>query len=211
MSNKHYSTSKRAPFAFFVMLLGGLLMVILVVSFNKNVKEKEPVVKKEVRQIHAQKQQKQAQKPKPKPKPKPKAAQPKAPLPNMNSLLGGVSMNIPEFETQNIAGDASQLLEEIAGDAIMNENTVDVKPRVVSRPPLEYPAAAAKDGIKGYVIINLLIAKDGSVELAKILESSPSEIFDTAALNAVRAWRFNPAMYKGKPVKMWAKQKIRFE
>jgi protein TonB len=211
MSNKHYSTSGRGILAFLAMLLGGLLMIILVVSFNKNVKEKEPVVKKEVRQIKAEQKQKKAEKPKPKPKPKPKAAQPKAPLPNMNSILGSVSMNIPEFETNNIAGDATTLLEEISQDAIMNENTVDVKPKVVSRPPLEYPEAAAKEGIKGYVIVNILIAKDGSVELSKILESSPSDIFDATALNAVRAWRFSPAMYKGKPVKMWAKQKIRFE
>lgn len=193
------------------MLLGGLLMVILVISFNKSVQEKEPAVKKEIRQIKAEQKQAEKLKPKPKPKPKPKASQPKAPLPNMNSILGGVSMNIPEFETGDIAGDANKLLEELAEDAIMSENTVDVKPRVTSRPPLEYPAAAAKESIKGYVIINILIAKDGSVELAKILESSPSGIFDTAALNAVQAWRFTPAMYKGKPVKMWAKQKIRFE
>lgn len=186
-------------------------MVILVVSFNKSVQEKEPEVKKEVRQIKAEKKQQKTTKPKPKPKPKPKAARPKAPLPNMNSLLGGVSMNIPEFETQNIAGDASQLLEEIADDAVMTEDTVDVKPQVTSRPPLEYPAEAAKDGIKGFVVINILIGKDGSVELAKVLEAQPSGVFDNAALNAVRAWRFSPARYKGKPVKMWAKQKIRFQ
>lgn len=211
MSHKQYSTSGRGFLAFLVMLLGGLLMIILVVSFNKSVEEKEPVVKKEVRQIKTEKKQKQAAKPKPKPKPKPKAARPKAPLPNMNSLLGSVSINIPEFETNVIAGDASKLLEELAEDAIMSEDTVDVKPKVLSRPPLEYPAEAAKNGIKGYVVINILIGKDGSVELAKILESSPSDIFDTAALNAVRSWRFSPAKYKMKPVKMWAKQKIRFE
>lgn len=211
MSQNKYSTSGRGFLAFLVMLLGGLLMVVLVVSFNKSVQEKEPVVKKEIRQIKAEKTKKVTAKPKPKPKPKPKAARPKAPLPNMNSLLGGVSMNIPEFETQNIAGDASKLLEEIADDAVMNENTVDVKPTVVSRPPLEYPAEAAKNGIKGYVIINILIGKDGTVELAKVLESQPSDIFDNAALNAVRSWRFSPAKYKMKPVKMWAKQKIRFQ
>ena len=186
-------------------------MMVLVVSFNKSVKEKEKVVKKEVRQIKANKTQKKATKPKPKPKPKKAKAKAKAPLPNMNSLLGGVAMNIPEFTTDNIAGDSSKLLEDIADDAVMNENTVDVKPKVLSRPPLEYPAEAAKDGIKGYVVINMLIAKDGSVELAKILESQPADIFDNAALNAVRSWRFSPAKYKQKPVKMWAKQKIRFQ
>lgn len=211
MASQRYTTEGRGLLAFGVMLLGGALMVLLVVSFNKSVQEKEPVVKKEIRQIKAKRTEHKASKPKPKPKPKPKKARPKAPLPNMDSLLGGVAMNIPEFETSFIAGDASKLLEEIADDAIMNENTVDVKPKVVARPPLEYPAEAAKDGIKGYVVINILIGKDGSVALAKVLESEPSDIFDSAALNAVRSWRFSPAMYKAKPVKMWAKQKIRFQ
>ena len=211
MSQNKYSSKGRGFLAFLVMLFGALLMMILVVSFNKSVKEKEEVVKKEVRQIKAAKTQKKATKPKPKPKPKPKRSQPKAPLPNMNSLLGGVSMNIPEFTTDNIAGDSSQFLKDITEDAIMNENTVDVKPKVQSRPPLEYPAEAAKNGIKGYVIINILIAKDGSVEIAKVLESQPAGVFDNAALNAVRSWRFSPAMYKAKPVKIWAKQKIRFQ
>ena len=211
MSEKKYSTKGRGFLAFLVMLAGAFLMVVLVVSFNKSVKEKEPEVKKEVRQIKAAKTQKKASKPKPKPKPKPKRSQPKAPLPNMNSLLGGVAMNIPEFATNDIAGDSSELLKDIADDAIMSESTVDVKPKVQARPPLEYPAEAAKDGIKGYVVINILIGKDGSGEIAKVLESQPVGIFDQAALNAVRSWRFSPAFYKAKPVKMWAKQKIRFQ
>jgi len=211
MPYKEYSTKGKGFYAFLFMLFGGLLMVILVVSFNKSVKKKEDVVKKEVRHINAKKTQKKTTKPKPKPKPKPKKATPKAPLPNMNSLLGGLAMNIPEFASGDIAGDASDLLSDIVEDTIMNENTVDSKPKILSRPPLEYPESALKDGIKGYVIINLLIDKDGSVELAKVLESQPSSVFDNAALNAVRSWRFSPAKYKGKPVKLWAKQKIRFQ
>lgn len=211
MSTQKYSTKGRALGAFGVMLVGALLMMLLVVSFNKSVKEKDTKVKKEIRQIKANKTQKKTCKPKPKPKPKPKRAQAKAPLPNINSLLGGVAMNIPEFATGDIAGDSSKLLEDIADDAIMSEDTVDVKPKVQSRPQLEYPVQAARDGIKGYVIINILIAKDGTVEIAKILESQPAGVFDTAALNAIRSWRFSPAQYKAKPVKMWAKQKIRFQ
>ena len=211
MSQKTYSPKGKGLFAFFFMLFGGLLMVILVVSFNKSVQEKEATVKKDIRQISAKKTKKQALKPKPKSKPKPKKAQPKAPLPNMNSLLGGLSMNIPEFATDNIAGDTSDLLSDIVEDSIMNENTVDTKPKVLSREPLEYPEQAHKDGIKGYVVINILIDKDGSVELAKVLDSEPAGVFDNAALNAVRSWKFSPAKYKTKPVKMWAKQKIRFQ
>jgi len=208
---KTYTTKGRSLFALLIALCGGLLMVVLVVTFNKNIQKKEPKIKKEIRQIKTAKAKVQAKKPKPKPKPRPKKAQPKAPLPNMNSALGGLAMDIPEFRTDDVAGDASKLLEDIAEDAIMNANTVDVKPKVLSRPPLEYPAKAAKDGIKGYVVINMLIGKDGSVEVAKVLESEPAGVFDEAALNAVYQWRFSPAQYKQKPVKMWAKQKIKFQ
>ena len=211
MTQKRYPTRAKAPLAFLIMLLGGALMVVLVVSFSKNVEKKEPVVKKEIREIKSAKAKLEQPKPKPKPKPKLKAQQPKTPLPNLGSSLAGLAMEIPEFQTQNIAGDATKLLEEIAEDAIMNENTVDVKPRVKSRPPLEYPEDAAKEGIKGYVVLNILIGKDGNVEVAKVLESQPAGVFDQVALNAVYSWRFSPAMYKGKPVKMWAKQKIRFQ
>jgi len=208
---KKYSTKGRSSLAFLSMLFGGFLMVVLVISFNKSVKEKDAVVKKEIRHMKTAKTKKQTKKSKPKPKPKVKKAQPKAPLPNMNSMIGGLAMDIPEFQTDNIMGDSNKLLDDMTQDAIMNENTVDVKPKVLSRTPLEYPAQALKDGIKGFVIINMLIGKDGSVELAKILDSKPVGVFDNSALNAVNSWRFSPAKYKTKPVKMWAKQKISFQ
>ncbi len=185
-------------------------MVILVVAFNKTVKKKEEKVKKPTRYVEMKKTVKKTTKPKPKPKPKPKKAPPKAPLPNLNSLLGGIEMDIPEFASEDITGDASDILGEIA-DSTMSEGTVDTKPRAVSRSAMEYPKSAMKKRIKGYVVVNLLIAKDGSVEMAQILESNPAGVFDNSALSGVRSWRFAPAKYKGKPVKVWAKQKIRFD
>ena len=206
-----YTSNYKGIKSFFIMIFGGLLMVVLVISFNKNVKEKEEVVKQKSRIVAmATKKQQTTNKPKPKPKPKPKKATPKAPAPNLNSVLGGIAMNIPEFATENITGDSSDLLDDIVEDTVMSEGTVDSKPKVTSHSPMEYPATALKDGIKGFVIINLLIAKDGSVELAKVLESNPEGVFDSTAINGVRNWRFTPAKYKGKPVKVWAKQKVSF-
>ncbi|MEA2098889.1 MAG: energy transducer TonB, partial [Campylobacterota bacterium] len=211
MANKTYSAKYKGLKAFFIMLFGGLLMIVLVVSFNKSVKEKEEVEKTKSRIVAVATKKKQvSNKPKPKPKPKPKKATPKAPAPNLNSMLGGIAMNIPEFATESISGDTSDLLDDIVEDTVMTEGTVDSKPKVTSRSPMEYPAQALKDGIKGFVIINLLIAKDGSVELAKIIESNPEGVFDNTAINGVRGWRFTPAKYKGNPVKVWAKQKISF-
>ncbi|HHD79807.1 MAG TPA: energy transducer TonB [Epsilonproteobacteria bacterium] len=202
---------KRTAFAIFAMFLGAFLMMVLVISFNSPVKKKEAKVKKEMRYVEMKKRVKKVSKPKPKPKPKPRKAPPKAPLPNLGALLGGIAMDIPEFDMGNIAGDTSNILGDIAKDTVMSEGTVDTKPRAISRTPMEYPASAMKKHIKGYVIINMLINKDGSVEVAKVISSSPAGVFDAAALRGIRNWRFSPGKYKGRPVQVWAKQKVRFD
>jgi protein TonB len=200
---------KRKIFAFFAMLFGASLMILLVITFNKDVKKKENVKKEQMRYVKVKKVQ-EIKKPKPKPKPKKKST-PKAPLPDLSSMLGGIEMDIPEFELGNIAGDPNDLLGDIARNAAMSEGTVDTKPRVVSRSPMQYPASAMKKRIKGYVVVNLLIDTDGSIEASKVLQSSPPGVFDAAALSGIRSWRFAPGKYKGRPVKVWAKQKVRFD
>ena len=212
MAKRKYGTAAKAFLAFFFMFLGGLLMMTLVIAFNKPVKKKEEKVKKETRYVKMEKKAvKKATKPKPKPKPKPRKAPPKAPLPNLSASLGGIAMDIPEFATDSIGGDATDLLDEISEDTVMTGNTVDVKPKVLSRSQMEYPPSAMKKRIKGYVIVNVLIDKQGSVETAQVLEAFPAGVFDAVALNGVRSWRFAPAKYKGQAVKVWAKQKVRFD
>jgi len=201
---------KRELSALVAMLFGAVLMMVLVVSFNKDVEKKEEVKKDPMRYMNMAKVKQEIKKPKPKPKPK-KQKTPKAPLPDLSAMLGGIEMDIPEFELGNIAGDPNDLLGEIAKDAAMSEGTVDTKPRVLSRSPMQYPASAMKKHIKGYVIVNLLIDTDGSIEAAKVLQSSPPGVFDAVALSGIRSWRFSPGKYKGRPVKVWAKQKVRFD
>ena len=41
--------------------------------------------------------------------------------------------------------------------------------------------------------------------------SSPPGVFDDAATEAVRQWRYQPALYRGRPVKVWAEQVVHFE
>jgi len=207
-----YGTARKGFLALFFMLFGATLMALLVVALHKPVKKKEAKVKKETRYVKIEKKAvKKLSKPKPKPKPKPQKAPPKAPLPNLASGLSGIEMDIPEFNAGNIAGDATELLDQISEDTIMTGNTVDVKPRAISRSKIEYPPSAMKKRIKGYVIVNVLIDKQGNVETAQVLEAFPPGVFDAVALNGVRSWRFSPAKYKGQAVKVWAKQKVRFD
>jgi protein TonB len=195
------------------MLLGGMLMVLLVIALNKSVDKQEDTVKKQSRIVKMKKTKEKVVK-----REKPKSVSntrrtnraPKAQPPDLNSMIGGIEMNIPEFAAAAIEGDSRELLDDIAEDTVMNEETVDSKPQVTHRVDIEYPADAAKEGIQGYVLVHLLIAKDGTVQLAKVLEAEPQGVFETTVLNGIRDWRFAPAKYKGEPVQVWVKQKISF-
>jgi protein TonB len=194
------------------MLLGGLLMVQVVVALNKAVDQKEEAAKKQTSIVKMKKTKKQVvKKEEPKPRAKRRAeASAKVRPPVLSAAFGGLAMNIPEFAVADIEGDPRELLDHVAMDVIMTEETADSKPTATYKAPIEYPSAALENGIEGYVVMHLLIGKDGSIELAKVLESEPEGIFEDSVLGHIQDWRFAPAKYKGESVAVWVKQKVRF-
>jgi protein TonB len=194
------------------MMFGGLLMVQAVVTLNKPVDAKEEVLKQQTRIVKMKKDKKKVvkqEKPKARPKRTAKAS-PKVQPPVLSADFGGLAMHIPEFAGADIGGDSRELLDEVAEDTIMTEGTTDSKPVATYRAPIEYPQAAHENGIEGYVVMHLLIARDGSIQLAKVLESEPEGVFDHTVLADIQDWRFTPARYKGESVAVWVKQKVRF-
>lgn len=127
--------------------------------------------------------------------------------PNLAGGLSGTSFGLGQFEF--LAEGAEGLLGN-TGDVIMTEDTVDDVPKASYRPPLKYPDYARKRGINGHVLLNLLIDTKGAVQDVRLLSSEPAGIFDQVAMESVRDWSFDPAQYKGRPVKIWVKQKISF-
>jgi TonB family protein len=74
------------------------------------------------------------------------------------------------------------------------------EPRVLTRVPPIYPAEAASAGVAGVVIIEAIIATDGTVKNTKVLRSVPG--LDQAALVAVQQWRFTPTLLNKEPVEL---------
>jgi protein TonB len=74
-----------------------------------------------------------------------------------------------------------------------------------------YPIAAAADGIEGYVDLEFTIATDGVPRNLVILAATPRRVFDAAALNCVRQWRFEPLEENGLPVSRRAALRVRFQ
>lgn len=147
------------------------------------------------------------------PTPRPKDAprwNPPAALQGLDSALAGVDVGLPSLELADMVRPSDRLLGG-AGDLVMTDDAVDIPPRPTRRASPDYPMHARTQGIEGYVVLSVLITPSGEVEKVKILESNPPQIFDQVAVDSVRQWQFEPAMYKGQRVRVWAKQKIGFD
>lgn len=193
-------------------VLGLILVFGVVILMNSEGWEEPKKKEKLASQFDVQKVAKPKPRPKPKPKPKPKKPKPNraTPTPNLSSQLSGIDTGLESFMAGDFI-DEDALLGDASKDMVMTDDTVDVAPQPTRRSPLEYPKKARKLGVTGHVLMNLLINKTGKVERVKVLESQPVGTFDAVAVAAVKSWEFKPAEYQGKAVKVWAKQKIRFD
>lgn len=64
--------------------------------------------------------------------------------------------------------------------------------RAISTPAPAYPPAALRSGDSGEVVVEFTVNPDGSVSNPRVVRANPPRVFDRAALNAVRNWRFQP-------------------
>lgn len=71
----------------------------------------------------------------------------------------------------------------------------DVVPLVRVEPA--YPVRAQQRRIEGWVELMFTIGKTGAVKDAVVTASYPGTVFDTAALQAVRKWRYDPKVVNG--------------
>lgn len=150
-----------------------------------------------------------AQKPPPQ-KPKRAPRTPPAPLVNLDSSLRGLDLGIPAFSTDELGAMQNALLGDTE-NVVMTDDSVDAPPRPTYQAPVAYPVGARAQGQEGYVVLSLLISVTGDIEKIEVLESQPNGVFDQAAIQGVQKWRFEPATYQGRNVRVWAKQRVRFD
>ena len=130
--------------------------------------------------------------------------------PDAIGVESGVIFQPGHVETGSIDG--------IIGGVDVGQIAVDVPPPVAAapassapvrvgdhiKPPLRikgampaYPDIARMARVQGIVIIEAVIAPDGTVEQARVLRSQP--LLDEAALAAVRGWEYTPTLLNGRP------------
>lgn len=115
-----------------------------------------------------------------------------------DGVLGGATGGIPG----GILGGT--------GHALPSADQVPFQPVAISAVRPEYPPLARLRGIEGQVVLEAILTADGHVEPdITVVQSIPP--LDTAAIAAVRQWRFHPARDRnGVPVRVTLRVPVRF-
>ncbi|HEX8756406.1 MAG TPA: energy transducer TonB [Steroidobacteraceae bacterium] len=75
----------------------------------------------------------------------------------------------------------------------------------------EYPDRALNNRVSGSVTVQYVVDKKGYTTDVQVIDSTPPGVFDRAAIDAIRRWRYRPARYNGAPVEVPVRTRIRFE
>ncbi|KRG45007.1 hypothetical protein ARC78_04140 [Stenotrophomonas pictorum JCM 9942] len=110
---------------------------------------------------------------------------------------GGSSLLALKLQTDEVGGSskaASSGKISVEPEAGENDPTTD---RMT--PPV-YPKAAFENGVSGKVVLRIEVDAEGQPTDVKVETSQPEGVFDTAAVEAARQWKFNPAQKDGQAV-----------
>lgn len=97
------------------------------------------------------------------------------------------------------------------GARILGLGDVDSKPRLIHHVEPEYPESARKSALSGKVMARFVVDESGAVHDATISSADPPDVFDLSVLEAVQRWRFEPARYLGKAVRVMVTVPVRFD
>jgi protein TonB len=82
--------------------------------------------------------------------------------------------------------------------------------KILRRAEPEYPQQALERLVSGWVEMEFTVAKDGTVQDVVVVASEPRRTFDSAAMSAMRRYRFAQVLRDGQPVEQRASMRMRF-
>lgn len=88
---------------------------------------------------------------------------------------------------------------------------VTAEAQLTRRVAPEYPEAATRKGIEGYVDVHFTITPQGSVTNVSVVDADPADVFDHAAMDAVRRWHYEPKVVDGQPVESQSQVHLQFK
>jgi protein TonB len=124
----------------------------------------------------------------------------------LDGVPGGHPGGIPHGDPNGVPGGLPNGVLASLGELPGNDEPIrlvgDVRPpELLVRINPDYPELARTSKVEGKVILEIVVGRSGEVEEVKVLRSHP--LFDAAATEAVRRWKYAPALQSGRPVKVY--------
>jgi len=160
------------------------------------VTEPKPVIKR-VKQPQPAKPQK-ARKPRP----------PESRKPKPHATPAPAIAQAPPTTSEGITVATSSRLTPVSESA--HSMTVSQEVEYLYNPSPGYPPRARRLGLEGEVLIRTRVLPNGEPDELELAQSSGYTLLDQAAMKAVRAWRFRPALRSGELVASWIEIPVRF-
>lgn len=140
---------------------------------------------------------------------KPKVSQIQPPLrPVRTALKLSGDPYLGDFLPNPLETEDTENIGTLAPEVGLGAIETDIIPMV--KIPPRYPRRAVRSKIEGIVTVEFTITRDGSVIDPSVVQAAPPSVFNQAALQAIRRWKFRPKFVEGKAVQRRALQNIRF-
>lgn len=120
------------------------------------------------------------------------ATPPRADAPSTSTASQVAAMQPPASDAVAVRAPLVQPAPAGVEPAAMPAST-DPPPRMLSGRAPRYPMIAMNRRVEGSVQVGFTINADGSVGNARVLRAEPAGVFERAAVDAVEAYRFEPA------------------
>jgi protein TonB len=111
--------------------------------------------------------------------------------PRITLTGGGVEARVTQLTPIIDTGGRSRITMAAGSDR-------DVIPLVRVNP--DYPQSAINRQVEGWVQVQFTITPTGTVKDAIVVDATPKDVFDDAALKAIVRWRYNPKVESGAAV-----------
>jgi TonB family protein len=82
---------------------------------------------------------------------------------------------------------------------VVDVSSAEMEQRLIHRAIPVYPASALQAKVEGVVVLDTIIGTDGAVQHVQVL--SGPDALSSAAMDAVKWWRFQPYQRNGRPVR----------
>lgn len=109
-----------------------------------------------------------------------------------------------------LGGVAGSVAVRKRGDPIFIARDATLPMAPLSQTYPHYPESARLRGMEDEMLVRYFIDKKGHVRQVDILQHASKSIFDEAAVEAIRHWRFKPMIAEGVPVEVVHELTVRF-